>query len=84
MGRRMSARDGTTAPSAISPDPSDSPDITLTLSNYTVKMKVIDNWTITGAAAPCTTACTYYTVRVRAQAQGSGEHADIQFVLPLG
>ena len=37
----------TTAPSAISSDPTDSPDITIPLSSYTINVKVVDN-TMTG------------------------------------
>jgi Tfp pilus assembly protein PilX len=72
----------TTAPSAISSDPTDTPDITLNLSNYTINLKVIDN-SVTAASGgnPCYHGCYYYTVVARAQAPGgSGEHADILFV----
>ncbi len=67
---------------ATSPDPTVGTDITLTLSNYTVYLKVIDNYASGLAASPppCATGCFYYTVLARAQAPGSSEHADIQFV----
>lgn len=75
----------TTAPSAISSDPTDSPDITfqlMTPSAYTVNVKVIDT-TMTPAAnpnTPCFNGCYYYTVVARAISPDSTEHADIFFV----
>jgi Tfp pilus assembly protein PilX len=62
-------------------------DTTLPLGSYTVYVKVIDNYpsnatNITGS--PCQYGCNYYTVLARAQAQGSSEHADIQFVYRFG
>jgi len=77
---------------ATSPFPTDPTDIagyyndtTLPLPNgYTVYLKVIDNYqtAATGCTAPCPcqNGCYYYTVLARAQAQGSNEHADVQFV----
>ncbi len=66
---------------ATSTDPTQSPDITLTLSNYTVSVKVIDNWlTQDTGATPCNHGCFYYTVVARAQAPDSSEHADISFI----
>ena len=73
----------TTAPSAISSNPTDTPDITIPFSNYTVNVKVIDN-TMTGAAnpqaQPCLNGCYYYTVVARATSLDLSEHADISFV----
>jgi Tfp pilus assembly protein PilX len=74
---------------AISPFPTDSTtanyysDATLPLGNYTVYLKVIDNYQSgpNPSYPPCQNGCYYYTVLARAQAtQGSNEHADIQFV----
>jgi hypothetical protein len=72
----------TTAPSAISSDLTDHPDITFILNNYTVNLKVIDNSMTAGTGvAPCTNGCYYYTVVARAQpTAGTGPHADISFV----
>lgn len=57
------------------------PDTTLTLSNYTVYIKVIDNWfTQATGASPCNNGCYYYTVLARAVAPNSSEYADVQFV----
>jgi len=75
----------TAAPSAISTNPTDSPDITLALTNgsipYTVYVKLIDNYmsTATGAT-PCQNGCYYYTAISRAQPQGSNEYAEVFFV----
>ena len=69
-------------------------DTTIPLANnYTVYVKVIDNFqtspmthaqiiaaNCSAATCPCETGCDYYTVLARAQAQGSNEHADVQFV----
>lgn len=76
----------TTAPSAISSNPTDSPDITLTLSNYTVYVKVIDNWyTPKTGAAPCAVnGCTYYTVISQAVSPDLSEHAEVLFVYRWG
>ena len=71
---------------AINPNltgPTDSSrDITLSLSSYTVNLKVIDNSpTAPTGATPCFHGCYYYTVISRAQAPaGNSEHADILFV----
>lgn len=85
----------TTAPSAVSAFPPQAvastaqyqADTTVTLSNnYTVYIKVIDNYRSPALnASPCTTGCFYYTVLARAQAQNANaqntfEHADVQFV----
>lgn len=81
-----------TLANAISPFPTDSTntanyysDATLPLGNYTVYLKVIDNYQSNpnGTPPPCQNGCYYYTVLARAQAQGSNEHADIQFVYRL-
>ncbi len=74
----------TTAPSAISSNPADSPDITFTLSNnYTVNVKIIDT-TMTGPGSPpsdpCRNGCYFYTVVARAASLDLSEHADISFV----
>ncbi len=67
---------------ATNTNPTVSPDITLTLSNYTVDVKVIDNSMTTQQAgsATCPNGCYYYTVVSRALAPNSGEHAEILFV----
>ncbi|MCE5333988.1 MAG: hypothetical protein LLG06_05310 [Desulfobacteraceae bacterium] len=66
---------------ATDPDPTAQPDFTMTLSNHTVSVKIIDTiQTQPAAAAPCLNGCSYYTVNVRSQATGTGEHADITFV----
>jgi hypothetical protein len=76
----------TTKPSAISSDPTDSPDMTLVLgkasSQYTVNVKIIDN-TVTQpnyATTPCYLGCYYYTVVAQATSPDSNEHADISFM----
>ena len=59
---RMSTGANTTAPSAISPNPVDKPDMILPMSNnYTVNVKIIDN-TLTQAAKPNTRAITAATI----------------------
>jgi Tfp pilus assembly protein PilX len=92
MGNATSSWSGTagwnTAPAcpsqanATSTDPAVSPDITLTLSNYTVSVKVIDNYpSAKTASPPCdTNGCYYYTVVARAVAPDSNEHSDVLFV----
>jgi len=66
---------------ATSTDPTVSPDITLTLANYTVDLKVIDNWlTQATGIAPCQNGCYYYTVVSRAVGPNSGENAQVTFV----
>lgn len=75
----------TAAPSAISTNPADSPDITLTLTNgvtpYTVYVKLLDNYLSSSTgSAPCQNGCYYYTVISRAQPQGSNEYAEVFFV----
>ncbi|MGO9021317.1 MAG: hypothetical protein ACLQVJ_23510 [Syntrophobacteraceae bacterium] len=78
----------TTAPSAISSNPTDSPDITLTLSNYTVYIKVIDNWITQPTkpnAGPCEfNGCNYYTVISQAVSPDLSEHAEVFFVYRWG
>jgi Tfp pilus assembly protein PilX len=79
---------------ATSPFPTDSTntagyyyDTTLPLGSYTVYVKVIDNYPSAAngiSNSPCQYGCNYYTVVTRAQAQGSNEHADIQFVYRFG
>lgn len=73
---------------ATNPDPTDQPDIKLTLSNYNVSLRVVDT-TLTAASTvtpappilpPCYNGCSFYTVTVRAQAPATGEHADITFL----
>jgi len=66
---------------ATSTNPAVGPDVTLTMPNCTVYVKLIDNYlTQATGAAPCQNGCYYYTVVARAQASGSSEHADIYFV----
>ena len=71
-----------TQTNAASTDPTVSTDITLTLSNnYTVDVKVIDNFlTQATGLAPCQNGCYYYTVLSKALAPNSGENAEISFV----
>jgi len=70
-----------TQANATNADPTVNPDITLTLSNYTVDVKVIDNWlTQATGSAPCQNGCYYYTVLSKALAPNSGENAEILFV----
>ncbi len=82
QGQAWSALGCPTQANATSPDPTVSPDITLTLSNYTVDVKVIDNSLTTqdASSATCPNGCYYYTVVSRALAPNSGEHAEILFV----
>jgi Tfp pilus assembly protein PilX len=66
-------------------DPTQYPDITFTLSNYTVNVKVLDNSTTYAmgiVGSPCFNGCFYYTVAAHAQTLGSSasEHADVLFV----
>jgi hypothetical protein len=66
---------------ATSTDPTVTPDITLTLSNYTVNVKVIDNYASAATGvAPCTNGCFYYTVVTRATSPDSTDHSDVLFV----
>lgn len=73
-----------TASTAIDPDPTNQPDFTLSLSNHTVSVKIIDTIqtqpTSLAPPAPCQNGCSYYTVNVRSQAAGTKERADITFV----
>ncbi len=74
----------------IDPDPTVSPDLTLNMLNYNVKLKVVDTTqTDPPASCPsspptpipcCPNGCSYYTVNVRAQAPSTGERAEITFV----
>ena len=81
------------ATSAFPSDPTDITNVTgyyndMTMplpNNYTVYVKVIDNYktaatSCSPAPCPCSLGCYYYTVLSRAQAPGSSEHADVQFV----
>ena len=73
----------TTSPSAISSNPTDKPDITLTLSNYTVNVKIIDTTTTVAAnpqSSPCWNGCFYYTVVAQATSPDLTEHANISFI----
>lgn len=73
---------GSASGQATSPDPTVQPDLTLTLSNYTVNLKLVDT-TLTAATSSGTCSsngCWFYTVNVRAQAPGTNEHSDITFV----
>jgi Tfp pilus assembly protein PilX len=73
---------------ATSTNPTQSPDVTLSLVNgaitYTVNVKVIDNYlsSAVSGSQTCPNGCYYYTVLSRAQPQGSnpGEYAEIFFV----
>lgn len=57
------------------------PDITLSLQNYKVSIKLIDTYLSAPTDSnPCYSGCYYYTVLAWAQARGSKEHAEIQFV----
>ncbi|MFZ0931780.1 MAG: pilus assembly PilX N-terminal domain-containing protein [Syntrophobacteraceae bacterium] len=61
-------------------------DLTLTLSNYTVYVKVIDNWqTAATGTPPCQVyGCNYYTVISRAVSPDLSEHAEVFFVYRWG
>ncbi len=71
---------------ATDPNPTVQPDFTLSLSNYTVSVKVIDTILTSAPAAPtpgtacADNGCAYYTVNVRAVSPNSNEHADLSFV----
>jgi len=67
---------------ATSSDPTDNPDITITLSNYKVYLKLIDTVSTDATdAVPCYAGCYYYTVVARSQASsGTGPQANITFV----
>ena len=69
---------------ATNTNPTVNPDITLTLSNYTVNVKVIDNYQsgATGNPNPngCQNGCFYYTVVTQATSPDLKEHSDIFFV----
>ncbi len=75
---------------ATSSDPTDNPDITLTLNSggavpCTISLKVIDTYVsaaLNGALNPnqCHDGCYYYTVVSRAQAAGSSQYAEVFFV----
>jgi len=70
---------------ATSTDPTAGTDVTLTLANYTVYIKVIDSFFAQSiGSAPCQNGCWYYTAVARAQAAGSKEHADVFFVYRWG
>ena len=69
---------------ATNADPTQHADITLSLSNYNVSIKVIDTWfssaTNCGSNCPCNNGCYYYTVSVRSVAPDSNENANIYFI----
>jgi Tfp pilus assembly protein PilX len=70
---------------AATTNPAQSPDITLTLSGYTVNVKVIDNRATAGTdctpPCACLNGCYYYTVISQAlPATGTGPQAEITFV----
>jgi len=74
------------SPTATCADPTISPDVTMTLSNCTVYLKIVDT-TETAPVAPPNPSdlchpngCYYYTVNVRSIASGTNERADITFV----
>ncbi len=73
-----------TQANATSTDPTVNPDITLTFSNYTVDVKVIDNYQSAATNNPnpngCQNGCFYYTVVTRATSPDLNEHSDILFV----
>ncbi len=82
----------TTAPSAVSSNPTDSYDVIINnFNNYTVYLKVIDNTTTQGlgiANSPCYFGCYYYTVVALAQltggtgqpSGGTAQQAEVTFV----
>ncbi len=64
-------------------NPVDHPDMTLSMKNYTISVKVIDTYQVTTTASgtPCNpNGCFYYTAVARAQATNSPEHVDVQFI----
>jgi Tfp pilus assembly protein PilX len=76
LGTAQYRSDGTSAwagvggcPAVTGTDPTVNPDVTIPLSNYTVKVKVIDTSTTekaTPQTSPCWNGCYYYTVAARA------------------
>ncbi|MGC8493602.1 MAG: hypothetical protein ACP5SH_17920 [Syntrophobacteraceae bacterium] len=61
-------------------NPVDHPDMTLTLNNYTINVKVIDTYIVGNTNPACPNGCYYYTAVARSQVNGSPEHVDVQFI----
>lgn len=64
-------------------NPLNDPDMTLTLNNYTISVKVIDTYVVGNTNPACPNGCFYYTAAARSQVNGSPEHVDVQFIYRL-